>query len=435
MPDVVDRLETWAAIAAHLGRDVRTAKRYEVERRLPVHRLPGDGTSTVYAFRSELDAWLQNGRPGPPAAVDPVPPPIEVTAAAGRPTRRSVVSFATATACACVLVLLAGFSWVTLGAQARSPASPAEARAFTQQGVYAWNRRTPEGLAQAVDAFTQAVVLDPKNTAAYVGLADCYNLGPEFGRMRPAEAYPRARAAALRALALEPNSAEAHRALGFVDFWWRQDVARGLAEMREAARLAPRSAQTHHWLANMLAARGDLTALKEIDEAFSLAPDTPVLADRGYALVMLGRYDEARAVLLRVTQLQPDYAPAHQYLRMLAHRLGDEAAALRERRLVAEMSHDPAAVSAAAQVEATLVRRGPQAAMEEVAEQQERMLAAGGADSFEAASAVSHLRRRAATLAWLVRARAEHQAALLSLPTNPDFAWLRSDPAFRRLIG
>ena len=66
MPDTLDRLETWATIAAHLGRDVRTAKRYEMELGLPVRRMPGGGKARVYAFRHELDAW-RSGEPRPAA--------------------------------------------------------------------------------------------------------------------------------------------------------------------------------------------------------------------------------------------------------------------------------------------------------------------------------------------------------------------------------
>ena len=276
-------------------------------------------------------------------------------------------------------------------------------------------------------------MLAPGYAAAYVGLADCYNLGPEFGGMRPADAYPRARSAALRAIQLAPASADAHRALAFVDFWWRQDPALGLTEMRKAERLAPRSALTHHWLANMLAARGDPDALREINLAAELEPDTAVLADKGLIQIMLGRLTEAEALLRQVSRLQPDYVVARDYLVLLARRRGDEAEALRQTRL-AELRHDEGRAAAAAKAERLLASGRRESALETLAAAESRLLSSGESDSFDMALLQSDLRRRGATLAWLARARAEHHPAILSLPTNPDFAWLRSDAAFRRLL-
>ena len=432
MPDALDRLDTWAAIAAHLGRDVRTTKRYEAERSLPVHRVPGGGKATVYAFRWELDAWLRRVRDGDTSETDTRPPEAEPQRAP-EPRRRLRISALTAAISCLGLALMAGAGWAVKGSVARAHTPSSEAKALTREGVYAWNRRTPEGLAQAIDSFTRAVVLDPKDTAAYVGLADSYNLGPEFSSMRPEDAYPRARAAALRALALSPDSAAAHRALGFVDFWWRQDAERGLTELREAARLAPGSALTHHWLANMLAVRGDPAALKEIEAAFALEPDTPVLADKGFVLVMLGRFDEAKPILLKVAALQPDYAAVHDYLLVLSRRLGDEASVLREARLAAQLRHQTALAAAMAIAERSLASGGTQAALQEVAAQQDQLRSVGESDSFQTALAESELHRRQSAIAWLSRARAEHHPAILSLSTNPDFAWLRSDPSFQKL--
>ena len=403
---------------------------------LPVRRMPGGAKARVYALRSELDVWLRQARsPDRPQAPPPTFALSELkTSRRGLNPKRRVGLLVGAVAAVGALTLLIGQRLTVSEEGSRASAPSAEARALTQQGVYAWNRRTPQGLTQAIDAFTRAVVLDPKDTAAYVGLADCYNLGPEFSAMRPDDAYPRARAAALRALSLSPHSAEAHRALGFGDFWWRRDVVRGFAEMREASRLAPSSAVTHHWLANMMAVRGDARALQEIDAALALEPETPVLADKGFVLVMLGRLDEAKAVLRKVAELQPDYPVAHDYLLLLSRRLGDEADVLREGRIAAQLRHQAALATVLADAEHALVNGGVPAARRDVAAQQAKLRAVGESDSFQTALAESDLHHRDSALGWLFRARAEHHPAMLSLPTSPDFEWLRSDPAFSRLI-
>jgi hypothetical protein len=67
-----DRLDSWKEIASYLGRDLRTVRRWERERFLPVHRVPGRGRAAVYAFRSEIDEWLRNGSNGETREADGV---------------------------------------------------------------------------------------------------------------------------------------------------------------------------------------------------------------------------------------------------------------------------------------------------------------------------------------------------------------------------
>jgi hypothetical protein len=90
-----DRLNSWKEIAAHLGRDVRTVRRWEKERKLPVHRPPGDARSAVYAFRSEIDAWLSS-TPGLPSENRDVPsglPQVFGVRVATGSTMESVIGF------------------------------------------------------------------------------------------------------------------------------------------------------------------------------------------------------------------------------------------------------------------------------------------------------------------------------------------------------
>jgi len=101
------------------------------------------------------------------------------------------------------------------------------------QGRFYWNKRTPESLRTAVDYFAQAIVRDPSNARAYVGLADCYNLLREFSAMPANEAYPRALDAARKAVQLDDALAEAHNSLAFVSFYWNWDARRWTASSSE----------------------------------------------------------------------------------------------------------------------------------------------------------------------------------------------------------
>ncbi len=125
--------------------------------------------------------------------------------------------------------------------QAASGPSHAEAEKVYLQGLYLWQKRTPDSLSQAVDLFTQAVVRDPNYAQAYTGLADCYLLLREFSMLPDSEAYPRGRAAAKRAMQLDDNLAEAHNTLAFI---------------RRALAIKPNYATAHHWYATFLHSLG-----------------------------------------------------------------------------------------------------------------------------------------------------------------------------------
>lgn len=350
------RLSTWAEIAAYIGRDVRTARRYESERGLPVRRLPG-ARSTVYALTRDLDAWRAGGAPEAEEArtLDapaPVPPPAAGPGPAAHPLApgaepRSVRSkIATGGALLAMLALAASGAagWKALRLGAARPGS-AEARVLTDEGVYAWNLRTPQGISTAVDRFTQAVVRDPEYAPAYAGLADAYNLAPEFTGMRPQDAYPRAKAAAERAVALDPRSADAHRALAFETFWWERDAARARREFETSLSLDHRPAITHLWYANMLAAELDPRALDEVRRALRLEPaSTAARSDEGWILYMLGRPREALATLNVVAAADPNYSALYRYRALAELAVGDDLGMLKDLRREGELTQEPVLV-------------------------------------------------------------------------------------------
>src|SRR5262249_11927934 len=110
---------------------------------------------------------------------------------------------------------------VQVAAKAHRPS--AEALAFYRAGLFEWQSRTPAGLRHAMDDCTQAIVHDREYAQAYAGLAQCYELLREYTTMTPDYAFPRAKAAADRAIALDPSLADAHLALAFADFYWFHD--------------------------------------------------------------------------------------------------------------------------------------------------------------------------------------------------------------------
>ena len=164
--------------------------------------------------------------------------------------------------------------------------SNTQAQEFYLKGRYFWSRRTPKGhVTQAIDYFTQAIVQGPGNAEAYVGLADCYNLLREFGVMPAAEAYPRALAAAQRAVRLDDTSAQAHNSLAFPTFWWLWKAATAEREFSRALQLNPDLVRAHHWYATYLMALHRFPdAIDQIDQAQRLDASSALLADKGYLL-------------------------------------------------------------------------------------------------------------------------------------------------------
>ena len=126
-----ERLDSWKAIANYLGRDIRTAVRWEAERGLPVRRVPGTKRSGVFAYREELDAWLAahpTGNGDPPAERTPEPAAIP----------RRVWIYAT-TAVAVGIVLAAGFiSWADDPAVVRLDIRGTELRALDDESGVLW---------------------------------------------------------------------------------------------------------------------------------------------------------------------------------------------------------------------------------------------------------------------------------------------------------
>ena len=380
------RLDSWKEIAAFFGRAERTVKRWETERGLPVHRVPGGGRSAVFAYSDELSAWLKgksqeleaddpsSAQPGPnrpeslinealPAwsassemGATPVqlnglgragavtkPPPTEKPLFGTR-LAAWIVPLALATGLA--FYISAGRSSARFKALASRHAPNPEAQDLYLKGRYFWERRTPDDLNKAIDYFTQAIVKDPSDAQAYVGLADSYNLLREFGAMPNSEAYPRALSAAQRAVELDDTSAEAHLSLAFGTYWWLWHGATAEREFKRALELNPNLVRAHHWYATFLLGEGRFAeAIDQMEQARRLDPSSnALLADKGELLCSSGRQKEGQALLEQLEQTDPALSSTHAYLSSVYFDQKDYARWLAEARKVAELRHDSAAL-------------------------------------------------------------------------------------------
>lgn len=357
------RVDGWKAIAAHFRRDRSTVVRWASTGDLPVRRVPGKKGGSVWAYVHELDAWLAKGEPV--AAADAGKPGASDEANASRPRA--------ATIAAGLILVIAGLAAAILvtrttphpGARSSTlPDDPAVTKLYLQARDD-WATRTPSGLDRAMSEFGEVISRDPGFAPAYAGVADTYLLEREFSGLPDAVAYPKAEAAARLALAIDADSPEANRAIGFIDFWKRRDIRAARDRFQRALRIAPNDAQTHFWFGSVLVNFGDREAgLRELADARRLNPGSPAIAEAyGLALWMRGPGDSGRAELEALSANGPPMATVHIYLSWIYLVDGHIAAYLDQMQRVATLQQSPALVARVAAERAAYHRGGDAAVL------------------------------------------------------------------------
>ncbi|MGB8543008.1 MAG: hypothetical protein WCD49_15365 [Candidatus Acidiferrales bacterium] len=468
------RLDTWKEIGAFFGRDERTVKRWEVTRGLPVHRVPGGGRANVYANTDELIEWLkgknvteESGATKVAAANSALDakPEVESGDAVSRDVtkgrRRSgdgpeatgnsgAASLWQKTLYAVVVLALLAVSgiWVVTrrnssARAARTATSPSvphvvdpEAKQFYLKGIYYFNKRTPETLNQAIDFFMQAVVRDPQYAEAYVGLADCYNLLREYSVMPAAEAYPRAQAAAERAIALDDSLSGAHSSLAFVNFYWSWDVAGAQREFERAIELDPKSVIAHHWHATFLLALGRLReSLQEIEKAQQLDPmSAAILADKGLILFHCGQKEQAIALLKQIESTEPDFLSPHNYLAIIYFMQGDYRQYLEEARKAATLLHNERRLAIVAASEKGFATGGSRGMLNAMLKEQMSLHEKGQESAYNLAATYAALAEKKEALDNLEISYQKREPEIVSIRIDPWLDNLHDEARYRQLL-
>ncbi len=178
---------------------------------------------------------------------------------------------------------------------------------------------------RAEHEYRAAIERDPAYADAYVGLANTYNLLREYAGMPDAEAYPLAKANALKAIALDPNSSSGYAALGFAEYWGFWNVARARQAFARAVALDSSNATAHHWYATFLSNLGEAQAARrEIDIAQTLDPNSlAIAADRGLILTVGGDAVHGMALLRQLSAANPGFMSPITYVANLSLDHGD----------------------------------------------------------------------------------------------------------------
>jgi len=426
-PAAGSRLDSWKAIARHLGRDVRTAQRWEKEEGLPVHRHRHRRLASIYAFEHELDAWR--------AAREPAAAAREVGAEGARHT--PAVGWALVVAVAAVAAT--GVWWLARdsAASARTRRAGAAlagpAAALFEQAEYAWHRGTPAGFATSLELYGRVTALAPDFAPAEGGLALAHAMLGRYGVRAPAEAFPAARATAEHAVALDPSRPEGHLALALVALYWDWDWDTASGAFRRAIRADPSYAPAHHAYAHYLSALGRQDeAIQEGLRARQLEPLSPlVTSDIGWFYIRARRYDQALDACRTARRIDPAFPGARQCVIDALDHLGRGEEALEELRQFADATGLPLDAESLAAGPAEAGRRFDQARLEAA----ERARASRYVSAYGLASLAARLGRVDQAFRWLDLAAEDHDPGVLLVAVHPNFDALRTDPRYDALLG
>jgi TolB-like protein/DNA-binding winged helix-turn-helix (wHTH) protein/lipopolysaccharide biosynthesis regulator YciM len=199
---------------------------------------------------------------------------------------------------------------------ARPPAPDPEAYLSYSKGRFFWNKRTEADLKTAIRYFQQAIEKDPNYALAYDGLADCWAPLGWYAYMSPGETFPRAKAAVMKALALDESLAATHTTLAFVTFYYDRDWANAEREFRRAIDLNPNYANGHHWYAEFLSLAGrHAEAIAESERARELDPLSTIINTWvGSRYFFARQYDRAIEQYRNAIQMDPEFVPVHLVL-------------------------------------------------------------------------------------------------------------------------
>jgi TolB-like protein/Flp pilus assembly protein TadD len=302
------------------------------------------------------------------------------------------------------------------------------------RGRYHWSKRSESGIRRGVDCFSEALEKDPTYALAWVGLADSYNALGFYSVLPPGEAFPRAEAAAQRALELNDSLAEAYTSLAYPTSIYRWDSERGEELYRRSLELDDKYPVAHYWYGWFLIGRGRLEeAAAQTRRSVDLDPLSPLItAGSGWHAFLRGEIDFAIEQLQKTLALEQNFALAHIWISSAYRVKGllDDAIAAAEKGLtLTDMK--PIALEALGSAYAAAGRR--EKALEILSEL-ERVSQGRYLQPYYLASIHAALGEHDEAFHWLNVGLKQHSHFMVMLSSDPAFSALRPDPRFQEIV-
>jgi TolB-like protein/Flp pilus assembly protein TadD len=309
-----------------------------------------------------------------------------------------------------------------------------EAYQLYLKGRYAWEKRTESGLQQSVEFFQQSIEKDPGYALAYAGLADSYAVVSSYSITSPAESFPRARAAARKALEIDEGLAQAHATLGIALTDYDHDWSSAESEYKKAIELDPNYATAHHWYGLFLMALGRFDeALAEMRRASELDPFSAIIQANTCRLFVYARqYERAIQEGRKAVERNPNFGVAHRFLAYAyaAKRMTREAIA--EYQAAATLfGQTPGGLTNLGRAQALAGRRSE--ALRTIEEMKTMAARRYVSPSYLAMVFVS-LGDKDQALDWWTKACETHDHEVTFLKVDPSNDDLRDDPRFAHML-
>ena len=310
-----------------------------------------------------------------------------------------------------------------------------EAYALYVEGRFYWNKRSPAALQKALDLFNQAAQRDPNYPLPYLGIADCYAILPQYSGTPHVDAWPKAKAAVLRALERDPELAEAHATLGLIHqqaYEWREAEP----EYQRAIALKPNYATAYQWYGLTLRREGRFSeSLEQVKKAQALDPLSLIInSNLGIDLDETGRDAEAVRQFQRTIDLDPTFFHAHMHLGLVYLKLRDYENGVRELEKAAELTKR--STEALSRLGFGYGRAGRRADALRILNELKQRANEKHASAFRVGYVYAGLSDRGEAYRWFERALREQDGALSEINESRDIfddSW-RSDARFQQLL-
>jgi serine/threonine-protein kinase len=302
------------------------------------------------------------------------------------------------------------------------------------RGRQHWNQRNDQALLRSLEYFRSAVELDPAWATAHVGLADAYNVIGFYGTLPPADTFPKATAAATKALRIDDQEAQAYAALGYAQHYYEWDWEASERNFLRATELNDGDAYTLLFYMNHLCAMGrHEEGMRMVDRAHEIDPLSMIIrAAQGWSRCFARDMDQAVGYLDDLTRREPEFSTGHLWLAMVCDIRGEHERALTEATRGAEQTgRGPWSLMALGRAYAGLGRRAEaEAALAEIRDLATRRYVSPVDQAF----VLEALRMDDEALAQLERAYEVRANMMVLLGVEPRWDRLRPDPRFAELL-